>query len=170
MTVNWNSIIPTLSNGLDITADPNKWNLDTPGYLEIYNMWKDTKFNLNSIKWTNYYPGKHFSSSVENTIAESLGIIPLRSWISQIDPGYCAPWHWDVDDNEQEYLSKGTLYRYSIFIGESHPGHIFVVSNQAFINQTPGTIVKWSDYRAWHAGSNVGIGPAFMYHIIGYKN
>jgi hypothetical protein len=168
--MNWNKIIEELENGVDVTADLEKWNLTTPGYLEIYQLWKDANFNLSSIKWTNYYPGKHFDQTVETSIAEQLGITALRSWISKIDPGYCAPWHWDVDDNEQEYISKGTLYRYSVFIEDPKPGHIFLVDSQVYANQPKGTTVKWDNYRAWHAGSNVGLEPKYMYHIIGYKN
>jgi hypothetical protein len=168
--INWNEIISNLKDGIDITADKSKWHLETPGYLEIYQMWQDANFNLSSIKWTNYYPGKHFNQLVETGVAEDLGITPIRSWISRIDPGYCAPWHWDVDDNEQEYLSKGQLYRYSVFIDDPHPGHIFVIDNETFSNQHKGTVVKWRNYRAWHAGSNVGLTSKFMYHIIGYKN
>ena len=168
--IDWDYIINNLKDGYDVTADLEKWNLATPGYLEIYQMWKDANFNLSSIKWTNYYPGKHFDHLIESCVAEQLGITAVRSWISRIDPGYCAPWHWDVDDNEQEYVKNGQLYRYSVFIDEPHPGHIFVIDNESFSNQYRGTVVKWNNYRAWHAGSNVGLTPKFMYHIIGYKN
>ena len=166
----WHDIILNLKDGYIISADKTKWDLSTPGYIEIYKMWEDGNFNMSSIKWINYYPGKHFDQEVENSIAKELGITPLRSWISRIDPGYCAPWHWDVDDNEQEYMSKGTIHRYSIFIEDPKPGHIFIINDVAYVNQPCGTIVKWDDYRAWHAGSNVGIESKYMYHILGYTN
>lgn len=168
--INWPKIIDSLTDGVDITADKSKWNLNTPGYLEIYKMWEEGNFNMSSIKWTNFYPGKHFEQSIEQTVAAELGITPLRSWISKIDPGYCAPWHWDVDDNETEYVSKGTIHRYSIFIEDPKPGHIFIINDQAYVNQKYGTVVKWLNYRDWHAGSNVGVEPKYMYHILGYSN
>lgn len=168
--LDWDHIINNLKEGYEVTADLANWNLTTPGYSEIYQLWKDANFNLSSVKWTNYYPGKHFDRSIESQVAEQLWISPVRSWISKIDPGYCAPWHWDVDDNEQEYMDNGQLFRYSVFIDNPHPGHIFVIDNETFTNQCKGTVIKWADYRAWHAGSNVGLAPKFMYHIIGYKN
>lgn len=168
--IDWESITNNLTDGVDITADKSKWNLSTPGYLEIYKTWEDGNFNMSSIKWTNFYPGTHFDQSIEEQVAVELGITSLRSWISRIDPGYCAPWHWDVDDNEAEYASKGVIQRYSIFIKKPKPGHIFIISDRAYVNQRIGTIVKWPNYRDWHAGSNVGTEPKYMFHIIGYTN
>lgn len=166
--IDWLTITSKLTDGVEITADKTKWNLNTPGYLEIYKMWEDGNFNMSAVKWINYYPEKHYDKEVESTVALELGIVPLRSWISRIDPGYCAPWHWDVDDNEQEYLTNGKLHRYSIFIEHPKPGHIFIIDDKAFVFQPYGTIIKWDNYRAWHAGSNVGVEPKFMFHIIGH--
>lgn len=168
--IDWKTVTSTLKDGVEITADKNKWNLETPGYLEIYSQWERGNFNMSAVKWTNYYPGKHFDQAIENTVAKELKITPLRSWISRIDPGYCAPWHWDVDDNEQEYLSKGPIHRYSIFIEDPKPGHIFIINDASYVNQPYGTIIKWNTHRDWHAGSNVGIEPKYMYHILGFKD
>jgi hypothetical protein len=165
--INWNEVISKLSNGVAITADKDKWNLATPGYLEIYKMWEKSKFNMSSIKWINYYPVTHYPVSIDDTICEHLGINKLRSWISQIDPGYCAPWHWDVDDNEAKYLERGELVRYTVFIDKPHAGHCFQVGDKYFVNQSQGTCIKWDNYKDWHAGSNAGLSPNYMFHIIG---
>lgn len=168
--VNWNEIISNLSNGVAITADKNKWNLSTPGYLEIYKMWEESKFNMSSIKWINYYPVIHYPVSVDDQMCEHLGINKLRSWISQIDPGYCAPWHWDVDDNESAYLELGEIQRYSCFISEPNNGQMFQLGDRYYTSQPQGTIIKWNNYKEWHAGVNAGITSKYMYHIMGYRH
>jgi hypothetical protein len=168
--INWNEIIANLSNGIAITADKNKWNLSTPGYLEIYKMWEESKFNMSSIKWINYYPTTHYPSLIDDQMCEQLGINKLRSWISQIDPGYCAPWHWDVDDNESAYLELGEIQRYSCFISKPNNGQMFQLGNQYYTSQPQGTIVKWNNYKEWHAGVNAGITSKYMYHIMGYRH
>ena len=169
--LDWNFLLDNLLSidGVAITTDPNKWNLATPEYLEIYKIWKDANFNVNSIKWINYYPGTHFPIDVSLKIADYLKIKHIRSWISRIDPGYYAPWHWDVDDNEQEYLNFGEIHRYSVFIEPPTFGHIFILGNDYIINQPQGSIVKWNNHREWHSGINAGMKPKFMFHILGHQ-
>jgi len=169
LMINWDIIINKLSNGVDITADPSKWNLNTPGYTEIYKLWQDANFNMSSVKWTNFYPDIHYSKYIEICVANELGITAVRSWISRIDPGYCAPWHWDVDDNESTYLEQGPLVRFSYFIEPPSPGHVFVIGSQVYANQPIGSYIQWENYREWHAGSNIGLTPKYMFHIIGHK-
>jgi len=168
--IDWDNVITNLSEGVDILPNPKNWNIDTPGYNEILQLWKNANYNFNAIKWTNYYPDTHFPKSIEEDLSKQLNIKPLRSWISKIDPGYTAPWHWDVDDNEKEYLKQGILVRYSIFIQDGKPGQVFMLENETFYNQSRGTVVKWKDYKAWHAGANAGLTPKYMYHLLGIVN
>lgn len=168
--IDWNTVIANLSNGVEITADKSKWNLDTPGYLEIYKMWEEAEFNMGSVKWINFYPGSGYSEDIDSIMCEQLGIVKLRAWISKITPGCCAPWHWDVDDNEEEYRKHGEIQRYSCFICKPVPGHMFQLGETYYTNQPQGTLVKWPNYREWHAGVNAGFNPKYMYHIMGYKH
>jgi len=165
--INWNNIIANLSNGIDILPDPKNWNLNTKGYQEILDLWIKAEYNFASIKWTNYYPDTHYSKDVETYYANELNVKPLRSWISSIAPGYTAPWHWDVDDNEDDYAAQGELVRYSIFIQDGKPGQVFMIENQSYYSQPAGTIVKWNNYKSWHAGANAGLTPKYMFHLIG---
>jgi hypothetical protein len=168
--INWSTVIHNLSDGVDILPDPKYWNLETKGYQEILSSWIDAGYNFDAIKWTNYYPGKHFSQDIETELAQELNVKPLRSWISRIDPGYTAPWHWDVDDDEEKYLAQGSIVRYSIFIQDGKPGQVFMLENESYYNQTKGTVVKWDNYKAWHAGANAGLSPKYMYHLLGIVN
>jgi hypothetical protein len=166
--VDWPAVTYGLKNGVDVTTDPSRWKLDTPGYKEIYSMWEHANFNMSAIKWTNYYPGTHFPKLIEDNLATYCGVTALRSWISRIDPGFMAPWHWDVDDNEAEYLKKGSIKRFSCFIENPSHGHIFILGNDYFYNQPIGTIVQWKNYKDWHSGINAGMTPKYMYHLLGY--
>lgn len=165
--IDWNSIIADLDNGTDITPDPTKWNLENPGYKDIYDHWVSSKFNMQSIKWTNYYPGS-FPKEIDDYFCETLSLKYLRSWVSKIDPGYYAPWHWDVDDRLEEYLALGTPRRYSVFISPPSVTSVFVVNNQCYANMPQGSIIKWNSYNDWHAGMNAGSKPKFLYHLLGF--
>ena len=171
LMINWNDVIEHLSNqeGVSVTTDPKRWNLDTPGYNEIYKLWSEANFNPNSIKWINYYPETHYDKEIESNIAESLNIGVHRSWISRIDPGYYAPWHWDVDDNEEKFLTKGNILRFSCFIKEPSMGHVFILGDKYLYDMPQGTIIKWDNYKEWHCGINGGLKPKYMMHIIGYN-
>lgn len=165
-TTDWNNIIDNLSNGKDITVDPTKWNLETSGYTEIYKLWKDSNFNTNAIKWTNFYPDLCFPSKVDKDLCEHLQVEYLRSWISRVDPGFYAPWHWDVDDNEKDYLEKGTPRRFSCFITPPTLGHIFMLGDDYFFNTPQGSLYEWKNYKEWHGGINAGFTPKFIYHLL----
>ena len=170
--IDWKELITDLSKkkGSDIIVDFNNWNLETPGYQEIYNIWQAANFNTNAIKWINYYPGIDFSTEIIDNISNYLDISVHRSWISRIDPGFFAPWHWDVDDNEGHYKEKGEIIRYSCFISPCSLGHIFIIGKDYFYNQEEGTLIKWKKYNEWHAGMNGGLKSKYMLHIIGYQN
>ena len=161
---NWNNIIKSLTNGKVVTVDPARWNMANLEYQQMLDLWKSKNFNTDSVKWINFYDTKE----IENKVANELSITPLRSWISCVEPGYMTGYHYDIDDNEAEYLKHGSLKRYSIFISEPTVGHLFILGKEYFYNNPQGTIVKWSSHREWHNGINGGLEPKYMFHIIGY--
>lgn len=165
----WHLIINDLKEGNTVSVDPERWNLGNPEYRKILDIWKNANFNLSSIKWTNYYPGIHFSSDVEKNVSEYIGFRHVhRSWISKIDPGFMAPWHWDVDDNEDEYLRNGPIIRYTVMIEDMAHGHILIVGDEHYYNQKQNTTIKWQNHREWHSGINAGMTPNYLFHILGY--
>jgi len=169
--INWSEVILSIKDleGVAITTDPTRWNLDNSAYTDIYQTWNDAKFNHQSIKWTNYYPGVHYSQNIVNDLLPTLELTGVhRSWISRLDPGYYAPRHWDVDDNEQQYLTKGDVKRFSISMSGPVLGHIFILEDTYYFNMEAGTIIKWPNYKNWHTGINGGLVPKYMFHILGY--
>ena len=162
--INWDQVIQTLSDGKVVTVDPARWNMSNPEYAEMLKLWTDSNFNTDSVKWTNCYD----TQDIENKIATELSIIPLRSWISCIEPGYMTGYHYDIDDNEADYLKHGIIKRYSVFISKPSVGHLFILGKEYFYNNSQGTIVKWNNYKDWHNGINGGLENKYMFHIIGY--
>jgi hypothetical protein len=168
--INWYDIVQSISAkpGKAITADQAIWNMGNPEYSKIYDMWQAGNMNMPSVRWINYYPDIDFDQSVSDEFAESVGVTPLRSWISRIDPGYCAPLHYDVDDNEEEYLKNGELRRFTCFIIHPLIGHVMAVDKEYLYSQPLGTIYNWPNYRAWHGAMNAGLRSNYMFHLIGY--
>jgi hypothetical protein len=162
--IDWNSVIDNLNNGQVVTVDPARWNMNNPEYQQILDLWKSKNFNTDSVKWTNFYD----TSVIETEIANSLYITPLRSWISCVEPGYMTGYHYDIDDNEHEYLKHGVLKRYTVFIGQPAVGQVFILDKEYFYNQPQGTVLKWGHYREWHNGINGSLEKKYMFHIIGY--
>lgn len=156
-------------SGTSITTNFDYWDMSNNAYKDIYEKWQRANFNPNSIKWINYYPKKDFDEHVIIDIGAHISLNGIhRSWISRLDPGYYAPWHWDVDDNEDKYLEFGQIKRYSIIIHPPTLGHILIIGDDYIFNAPAGTIVEWKNHREWHAGINAGLVTNFMLHIVGY--
>ena len=162
--INWNTVISNLSNGKVVTVDPARWNMTNPEYAEMLKLWKDNNFNTDSVKWTNYYDTKEF----EKEISEQVGVTALRSWISCVEPGYMTGYHYDIDDNETEYLKYGEIKRYSVFINEPSVGQLFILGNEYYYNKPQGTILQWDNHREWHNGINGSLSNKYMFHLLGY--
>ena len=162
--IDWNSVISNLENGSIVSVDSGRWNLKNPKYSEILKLWTENNFNTASVKWINYYGNK----TVEEEVANRLNLKVERSWISCVEPGYMTGYHYDIDDNEQEYLKKGILKRYSIFISEPDVGHLFILDKEYYYNKPQGSILEWKHHREWHNGINGGLTNKFMYHILGH--
>lgn len=169
--VDWDSLLESLKDkeGSTVSTDPARWNSENTQYSVIEKMWKDNNVNPDSIKWTNYYPGKDFDSKIVDEVAKYLRLEGVhRSWISRVDPGYYAARHWDIDDHEQEYLAKGPIKRYSVFLNKPTIGHVFILEDEYLYNMAQGSIVKWNNHNMWHTGINGGLSPKYMLHILGY--
>jgi len=162
--INWNSVIHDLTDGRVVTVDPARWDMNNPEYKQMLDLWKDSNFNTDSVKWTNFYNTK----DIEKDLSEQLGIIPLRSWISCVEPGYMTGYHYDIDDNEKEYLKHGKLKRYSVFISQPSVGQLFVLGHEYHYNKPQGTILEWNNHREWHNGINGSLSKKYMFHLIGY--
>jgi hypothetical protein len=162
--INWNTIIDNLKEGKVVTVDPARWNMNNSEYAEILRLWKDSNFNTDSVKWTNYYDTK----DIEKELSEQFFVTPLRSWISCVEPGYMTGHHYDIDDNETEYLKLGKIKRFSVFISKPSIGQLFIMGSNYYYNMEQGTVLEWNNYRDWHNGINGSLSNKYMFHLLGY--
>lgn len=122
-----------------------------------------------SVEYYHYQSGIHFDSIYAQWIGEIVDCTPLICWISEIRPGKCTPWHWDVNPWEIEHKSKGNIVRYFAFLSSPQPGHIFLTEDDAYYNEPQGAIYQYEHIHSWHAGSNVGLTPKFLLTLTAYK-
>ncbi len=122
-------------------------------YREVIELWDKAGYDLDQIEWYDYYPGQHFDIEVQNKFAELINVIPRRTFISEVYPGRCVPYHWDVEDNEKEWLAEGRLVRYACFIDKPQFGHVFILENEMFYNAKQHDVIEWDYYKNWHAGT-----------------
>lgn len=125
-------------------------------------------YNDSTVEYRHYKSGQHFSEDYEKWMGEIVGANPLMCWVSEIRPGKCTPWHWDINPWEVEHRKKGRLVRYFCFLSSPQPGHIFVTEQDAYYNEEQGSIYQYESMHDWHAGSNVGLTPKFLLTFTGY--
>jgi hypothetical protein len=126
-------------------------------------------YNENTVEYRHYQSGTHFHENYSVAIGAVVGAHPLMCWVSEIRPGKCTPWHWDINPWEKEHEQLGELVRYFCFLSKPAPGHIFVTEHDAYYNEPQGTIYQYDHIHAWHAGTNIGLVPKFLLTFTGYK-
>jgi hypothetical protein len=140
-----------------------------PHFVEIMKQLESAKYDFSSVDWIDYYPRVHFDNTCVDEFSKLVDHEICRAWISRVDPGKNAPWHWDVDNQETEFLKLGKLKRWTCFITEPKVGHSLIIGNKGFYNEPAGTIYEWPNYREWHCAANCGLEPQFLFHCLGYQ-
>jgi len=139
-------------------------------YRKLISIWENAGYNLSQIEWYDYYPGQHFDISVQDKIAEFVKAKPRRVFVSEVHPGKIIPWHWDVEDKEDEWLVEGDLIRYVVFMQPPQFGHVLPLEKTCMHNIVQGDVWKWDSYKSWHAGINMGEEPHYLFHFLGTPN
>ena len=151
---------------------PGKIEPGNIGYEEYklqYDMMETAGYLSNgTVKFTHYYPGKQFDESISNKFAELCGVRHLGSFISSVDPGYCAPWHHDIFNNfYRDAANKYEMKRFVMFLTEPKPAQGFCIEDEMFYMEEQGAIYQFPDIHAWHAGFNVGLETKFIFTLTG---
>lgn len=176
--IDWDAIIASIIprsgdyNSVKSVIDRSESNwADDPAllgsYHEIIDTWQQANYDLNNIEWWDYYPGEHFDISVQDKFAELVNAIPRRVFVSEVMPGHCVPYHWDVEDHAEEWLKDGPLVRYVCFIDKPKFGHVFILGEECFYNAEQHLSYQWDDYQNYHAGTNCGTEPYYLFHFLG---
>ena len=114
--------------------------------------------------------GPHFDIEIQNKFAKIINAEPLRVFVSEVDPGRNVPYHWDVEDKEDEWLKLGELKRWVCFMDKPRWGNILILEDECFHNSPQGEIWEWDNYRSYHAGTSMGIHKQYMFHFLGRPN
>jgi hypothetical protein len=70
-----------------------------------------------------------------------------------------------IIDNEEELSTQPDRIRFHCHIMPPTWGHVLIVDNQCFYNQPIGSVYKWSSRKLWHAGTNCGLVPKYLFNI-----
>lgn len=158
----------------DVTPSHGHMSLDpsNPFYDESVRqveMLKTAGYSDSTVEYRHYRSGTHFNDSYATTLGKQLSVTPLMCWVSEIRPGKCTPWHWDINPWEKEQEQLGELVRFFCFLSKPEPGHIFVTETDAYYLEPQGSIYQYSHIHDWHAGTNVGLVPKFLLTLTAYK-
>ena len=176
--IDWDSIIKSFVprsgdyNSVKSVVDRSESNwAENPellgSYHEVIGTWQKAGYDLNNIEWWDYYPGEHFDISVQEKFADIVNADPLRVFVSEVMPGQSVPYHWDVEDNEEEWLKHGQLVRYLCFMDKPKNGHVIMFETECFYNVEQHLIYQWGNYKDYHAGVNCGSEPYYLFHFLG---
>lgn len=136
-------------------------------YRQVIGIWKNAGYDLNDIYWHDYYPGIHFDIEIQNKFASIVNAEPLRVFVSDVAPGRNVPYHWDVEDKEEEWLAIGELKRWVCFMDKPRWGSVLILEDECFHNVEQGAIYEWDYYRSYHAGTNAGKDSQYLFHFLG---
>jgi hypothetical protein len=70
---------------------------------------------------------------------------------------------------EEENKKKGNLIRFHLHLSKPENGHVFIVEKEIFYNIPQGNVYRWNNLSAWHAGTNCGIVPKYLFSFKGYQ-
>lgn len=146
---------------------------DNPFYADSVNqtiLLQTVGYDESTVEYRHYQGEKHFNGETVTKFGDLVNATPLMCWISEVRPGKCIPWHWDINPWEQEHKQLGELVRYFCFLSKPQPGHIFVTSTDAYYMEKQGAIYQYEDLHQWHAGANVGLAPKFLLTFTGYRS
>lgn len=181
--IDWNSVISdcqknfknadknTVTSVVDRSeAEAKDDNSLLASYREVIGNWQNAGYNLDQIVWYDYYPGEHFPIEVQDKFAQFINAKPLRVFVSEVMPGVTIPYHWDVEDKEEEWLETyGQLYRFVCCMDKPNIGAgLFFDKDFLYMNKQ-GDTYEWTNYKDYHSSANGADKPSYYFHFLGYK-
>ncbi len=77
---------------------------DNPYYKDYLNqteILKSVGYDEHTVEYRHYQSGIHFHKNYELVIGMAVNAKPLMCWVSEIRPGKCTPWHWDINPRKK---------------------------------------------------------------------
>ena len=135
-----------------------------PKVLDLKKIWDNAGYNtVDGVWWLDYVA----PPEIADQFSKFAGVKLLGGWITCVPPGFCVPWHYDITDDETEYLKMGQPVRYTCHLNKSSFGQVFMLEDHAFCNEEQGNVYRWDDWQQWHGGINMGLEPKFLYNFLG---
>ena len=138
-------------------------------FNNILTNWNDAEYDISCIEWFNYYNGVQFSTEYTKIFSSLVNATPVKVWVSEILPGKCFPYHWDVDTNTSLYVGN-KMVRYQMMVEDCVLGHYFVLDDVTLTGYKKGDVYKWNDYKEWHGGGNISFVNKYIYNFLGISN
>ena len=176
--INWYEFAETLKNipddlvkpvrNAEFTSDKTMFEESTdPKTMKIMQKWFDCNYNLDSVKWVNYQGIENYGNSITARFADWVGVQPLKSWVTRVDPGCTAPYHPDIEADLFEEQINGQIVRYTCHMCDDGIGAAFFLEDHFFYNQPNGNVYKWDNWLSWHGAVNAGTKPHWLFSFWG---
>lgn len=128
----------------------------------------------NSIEFRHYKANIHYSKKYNDEIGKASNSEVLQSFVSEIRPGKCAPWHWDIPSLDEDLgivreYKQEDLIRGICFIDKPKHGQAFMVEEECFYMEAQGNIYRYPKLSSWHAGFNAGLETKFLFTFTAIK-
>jgi hypothetical protein len=171
--VDWNSILTSIKSQQPEYVGPRHRAGDekAPGVDEVADIWSNAGYttidNGGNASWDMFLPEINFDKEIVFKFAKFVNVESYtNAWISRVNPGFVAPWHWDVTDNETTLAQKNCV-RFHCHIQPLNEivGHTLIVEDTCLYNQKPGEVYEWSDRRNWHGAANCGTEPMYLFNF-----
>lgn len=171
--IDWNKVILEINNTPPAYIGPrHDVGHEVEGVDEVVQPIRDAGYKFKAeggnASWGMFFPGEQFSKEVVDKFMKFTGMTSyINCWISKVEPGDIAPWHWDITDDEITLNATGNMKRYHCHIDIPRDGHTFIVEDKCFYNEAQGNVYQWPDRKSWHAGANAGLEPKYLFNIWG---
>jgi hypothetical protein len=143
---------------------------DIIGIQEMDKLWTEAGFKLieegGTAGWDMFFSGTHFDDDIVSKFAAFVNVDPIDCWISRIHPGNMTPWHWDCNDNEEEYSKLNTV-RFTCNMSVPQFGHAIMIEDKCLYFQDQGSVWQWPARTSWHGGVNFGFTSKYLFNFFG---
>lgn len=170
--IDWNEVICSLENQQPAYVGPRHDVGDNVvGVNEVAIPLREAGYKTipegGNLGWDMFLPDKNFDRQIIQTFIDWVGLDGYtNAWISRVNPGNMAAWHWDVTDDEATLTDK-EWSRYHVHMTAPQHGHVFILEDQCLYGRAQGDTFKWPDRKSWHAGANCGLVPKYQFNIWG---